>query len=101
MMSQNRQPKLELVQPTDVLGNVYDTLDQLHNAASSGEQQAFSGLNNAEMLKMLQEIIYMAQETIDEIENQRTWQQPVLRIIEPKAKRQEKVKCLGRDKRVT
>jgi len=97
MMSQNRQPELELVQPTDVLGNVYDMLDQLHNAASSGEQQTFSGLSNVEALKMLQEIVYMAQETIVEIEKQRTWQQPILRIIEPKAKRQEKVKCLGRD----
>lgn len=96
MMSQNRQPNYNIVQATAV-ENVYETLDQLHSAASFGNQETLSGMSNAETLKWLQEVIYMAQETIVEIENQQTWQQPILRIIESKNSEQEKVICLGHD----
>lgn len=96
MMSQNRQPNINIVQATAV-DHIYEVLDQLHTAASIGDQQALSGMNNAETLKWLHEVIYMAQETIVEIENQRAWQQPVLRIIESKNSEQEKVICLGHD----
>lgn len=69
------------------LAEVLDYIDELHSAASDGHSQGFTGMSDVEVLKYLSEIIYTAQETINEIDAQRARQralrarQPMLRIV--------------------
>ena len=63
---------------------LYDVLDTLHGAASDNALPAVTSMDNAELVDWLRELIYTAQETINEIEktaaNQRP--EPILRILE-------------------
>lgn len=78
---------LKLEQLSDVL----DLLDTLHTAASEGDEATFAHLDAREMMSYLQDIIYVAQQTINEIEtNKRTQTQPrqsFLRLVEKQEKK--------------
>ena len=70
------------------LDEVLDFIDMLHTVASDGDLPDFAGMYEAEMMNVLRDIIYTAQETIIELETTRTIkrqtrqrQQPVLRIV--------------------
>lgn len=69
------------------LTDVLEYVDALHTAASEGESTNFTGMNEAEMIDHLREIIYTAQEALIEIDAQRTVrfgqsaQRTVLRIV--------------------
>jgi hypothetical protein len=67
------------------LEDVLDYIDQLHSAASEGEDQSLKAMSEADVINYLREIIYTAQETLTEIEARRSHrtskQQPVLRIL--------------------
>ena len=71
------------IQLTDVL----EYVDALHTAASEGESQDFTGMNEAEMINHLREIIFTAQEALIEIDAQRALkfgapaQWPTLHIV--------------------
>ena len=83
-MSHNRTAHinlLDVMQTPDRLENLLATIDDLHSAASEGEMTGFTTLNNREVINLLREVIYTAQETIDELET-REQSQPVLRIVE-------------------
>ena len=56
------------IQLTDVL----EYVDALHSAASEGESEHFTGMNEAEVINHLRELIYTAQEALIEIDAQRT-----------------------------
>lgn len=58
------------VTETARLQAAYDILDELHTAASQGQVTRFAGMEEAEMLNWLRDVIYTAQETIAEIQRQ-------------------------------
>jgi arginine utilization protein RocB len=69
------------------LDDVLETIDQLHSAISEGSNQEFAHLNEQDLVSTLRELIYTAQETVQEIETRRAKrrknrkQQPMLRIV--------------------
>jgi hypothetical protein len=73
---------------TDVrLLDLLEVLDQLHSAASEGYLESLTRLGEPELLDVLREVMYTAQETIAEIEQNNSMQQadePALRVL-PKA----------------
>ena len=45
------------------LADMYDVLDQLHSAASEGQWQLMTTMSKRELLSLLNDLIYTAQET--------------------------------------
>lgn len=64
------------------LRDLMDALDELHTAASDGTLDQTTPLNEAELLGWLREVVYTAQETINEIEQQRSHCTPILRLLD-------------------
>jgi hypothetical protein len=63
---------------------VFEVFDDLHDAASEGQLQELTALDNRELVGWLRELVFTAQETISEIENRsaRTArQEPYLRLV--------------------
>jgi phage tail tape-measure protein len=60
--------QLELLYNGDRLGDLLELLDELHSAASENRLQTCTTLPENELLDLLKEVIYTAQETIEEIE---------------------------------
>lgn len=73
--------QLQLLYNDARLADLFQALDELHSAASEGQLQVVTGLNNAEMLGWLREFVYTAQETIAEIEGGDTNPQPSLMLV--------------------
>jgi hypothetical protein len=69
------------------LEDVLEYIDQLHTAASEGNSQSFTGMDEVETMNVLREVIYTAQEALVEMETlrarkrQRRAKQPVLRLV--------------------
>ena len=87
-MSQNRTVTQETLPmlDSDTLDNVLQYIDLLHTAVSEGDAQHLANLDELEMVNVLRDLIYTAQETITEIEVTRSQQQrkrpqPMLRIL--------------------
>jgi hypothetical protein len=68
-MGPTLQPNLQLLYNTARLSDVLVALDELHSAASDGNVRAVTPLSNAELMSWLYEVIYTAQETMNEIES--------------------------------
>lgn len=64
------------------LGDLLELLDQLHSAASEDDLKAITALTTQELLALLREIAYTAQETIDEVERNISASEFVLRLVE-------------------
>lgn len=81
-MGQIHQPDFEIIYNDARLAGLSQYLDELHSAASEGQLQAVTPLSDAELVGWLQEMIYTATETIQEIE-QRPAQNavPHLRLV--------------------
>lgn len=71
-MAQIHQPDFQIIYNDMRLAGLFQSLDELHNAASEGSLQSVTPLSNAELLGWLQELIYTAEETISEIREQET-----------------------------
>ncbi len=63
------------------LAEVLETLDELHSAVSEGQIERLTTMNKHELIAMLHEFVYTAQETIREIDTVRDVR-PALRIVE-------------------
>jgi hypothetical protein len=64
------------------LAMVHEALDDLHNAASEGEIELVTTLDNRELVNWLRELVFTAQETIVEIEKRSAYrQEPYLRLV--------------------
>lgn len=63
------------------MGNLMDTLDELHSAASEGRLQEVSTLTNAEMIGWLYELVYTATETMAEIQRSEVQGDTTLHIV--------------------
>lgn len=57
-----------LIYDGDCLGDLLEILDDLHTAASENKLHTFTTINKAELVGLLKDLIFTAQETIDEIE---------------------------------
>jgi hypothetical protein len=62
------------------LFTLVESLDELHNAASEGALDAVTPLSSAELRGWLLEVVYIAQQTIDEIEGHSA-DQPGLTLV--------------------
>lgn len=51
------------------LNVLLDTLDELHSAAAEHEAEAATGLTRHELMSLLQEVLYVAQETLKEVQS--------------------------------
>jgi hypothetical protein len=70
------------------LEEVLDFIDMLHTVASDGDLPNFAEMDEAELMNVLRDIVYTAQETISELESarakkrqKRQRKQPLLRIV--------------------
>jgi hypothetical protein len=88
MMSINRSEQTTVVLPcnTERLEDVLELLDELHTAATEGEAFSYAEMNRAELLDLLREIVFTAQETINEIHATKPQKMPVLRLVEKQSK---------------
>ncbi|HLV35094.1 MAG TPA: hypothetical protein VKY59_08280 [Spirillospora sp.] len=67
-MAQIHQPNFQIIYNGTRLAGLFQSLDELHTAASEGRLQTVTPLTEAELIGWLQELIYTAKETITEIE---------------------------------
>ncbi len=63
------------------MGNLMDTLDELHSAASEGRLQQVTTLTNAEMIGWLYELVYTATEAMAEIQRSEVRGDTTLHIV--------------------
>lgn len=69
------------------LAEILDLLDQIHNLASDEDGAAdFTDLSDGETISLLRDVIYTAQETINEIEARQNTQRPILHFVEKQEK---------------
>ncbi len=80
-MGQIHQLDFQVTDTDMQLAAIFDTLDDLHSAASEGALHAVTGLSNRELIGWLHELMYTAQETISEIEQRKGSPNPVLRLV--------------------
>ena len=74
-----KQPELKVLYTDTLLADLYQTLDEIHTAASEDQIASLTPLSEGELIGWLQDLVYTAQETIAEIEQHRP--NPVLRLI--------------------
>lgn len=81
-MGQTHQPNFQIIYNNNHLASLFRSLDELHTAASEGTLNNVTPLANAELVGWLQELIYTAEETIEEINTHQTKPSaPHLRIV--------------------
>lgn len=85
MMNHNRPELLNTaILPGNVerLNEVLDVLDELHEAVSEGNMTSFTDVNAGELENWLRDLVYTAQETLQEIQKTKMQRKPALRIVE-------------------
>lgn len=80
-MGPTLQPNLQLLYNDARLSALFDALDELHSAASDGNLHAVTTLSNAEMIAWLRDLMYTAQEAIEEIQAQNVDAAEGLRLV--------------------
>lgn len=81
-MAQIHQPNFQIVYNDAHLAGLFQSLDELHTAASEGYLATTTPLARSELVGWLQELIYVAEQTIVEIEDQEAITNPPhLRIV--------------------
>ncbi|MAS32588.1 MAG: hypothetical protein CL610_01190 [Anaerolineaceae bacterium] len=71
-MTQIHQPNFQIVYNNTRLAGLFQSLDELHTAASEGSLPSVTPLSDVELIGWLQELIYTAEETITEIQEHET-----------------------------
>lgn len=72
----------------DSLPDMLEVMEELHSAASEGELPRFTTLNTEEVVSLLEELVYVAQETLRELHKQSNRTQrsktntPMLRLVQ-------------------
>ncbi|MBZ0301986.1 MAG: hypothetical protein K8J31_19715 [Anaerolineae bacterium] len=69
-MAQIHQPNFQIIYNNTRLAGLFQSLDELHSAASEGRLRNVTALSDAELIGWLQELMYTAEETIAEIQAQ-------------------------------
>jgi hypothetical protein len=78
---QDNQHTLSFLHTLARLNDVLDTLDAVHNAASEQTLDTLNQRGSDELIARLQEIAYVANETITELQQAATYQAPALRVV--------------------
>lgn len=84
MMNLNKatQTQIQLLPRTNRLDVAYEAIDELHSAISDGSIETLSEFQSrAELLNWLRDVIYTAQETIEELESTECQPGSLLRVI--------------------
>ena len=80
-MGQTHQTKHDIRLSDARMAAMVEVFDNLHTAASEGQLEAMTTLNNRELVGWLRELMFTAQETISEIESTRMYGEPVIRLV--------------------
>ena len=80
-MGQTRQTNHDIRLSDARMAAMFEVFDNLHTAASEGQLEAMTTLNNRELVGWLRELMFTAQETISEIESTRIYGDPVIRLV--------------------
>ncbi|MCU0475157.1 MAG: hypothetical protein MUC99_03420 [Anaerolineae bacterium] len=72
----------------DVLPEALNLIDALHSAVSEGELARFTSLTSDEVKAALEELIYVAQETLKELQpscapTRKAAPKPILKLVQP------------------
>jgi len=51
------------------LAELFETMDQLHSAVSEGELETYTTLSKQDLVGLLKDVIYTAQETLSELDD--------------------------------
>lgn len=78
--------RLAVLYPCDSLPEIVDLIDQLHTAASEGQLPMTTTLPADEVADLLEELIYVAQEALNELrqrpaERTQRRREPILRLL--------------------
>jgi DNA-binding response OmpR family regulator len=76
------QPKPTEPKMASLLEDVLETLDELHTLASEGDAQTSTGMTRRELVSLLREMVFTAEETIRELQAQSSAQTPILRLVD-------------------
>ena len=71
MRNLNTETNLTILYNEKYLADLFDAVDELHNAASDNRLQDATTLNDRELVAWLKELAYTTQETIEEVERRR------------------------------
>ncbi|MCA9884386.1 MAG: hypothetical protein KC546_05580 [Anaerolineae bacterium] len=71
---------------THDLDCILDALDQLHNMITDDGMSRQADISDRETISLLRDVIYTAQETINEIEARQVTQMPILQLVEHQEK---------------
>ena len=80
-MGQTHQTNHDIRLSDARMAAMFEVFDNLHTAASEGQLEAMTTLNNRELVGWLRELMFTAQETISEIESTRIYGEPVIRLV--------------------
>jgi hypothetical protein len=80
-MGQTHQTNHDIRLSDARMAAVFEVFDDLHTAASEGQLEALTSLNNRELVGWLRELMFTAQETISEIEQGRLHREPIIRLV--------------------
>ena len=80
-MGQTHQTNPDIRLSDARMAAMIEVFDDLHTAASEGQLEAMTNLNNRELVGWLRELMFTAQETISEIESTRMYGEPVIRLV--------------------
>jgi hypothetical protein len=82
MMNLNKATQIQLLPRTNRLDVAYEAIDELHSTISEGSIENLSEFQSrSELLSWLRDVIYTAQETIEELENTEGQSRSMLRVI--------------------
>ena len=76
------RPNIQLLYTEARLVALFQTLDELHSAASEDRLNTVTTVSKVELVGWLNELVYTAEETIAEIEGRGGSEKPVLRLVE-------------------
>ncbi len=81
-MAQIHQPNFQIIYNDVRLAGLFQSLDELHTAVSEDRLRTVTPLTDTELIGWLQELIYVAEETLVEIQEQKARTiTPQLRLV--------------------
>ena len=80
-MAKILKPNIQLLITEARLVALFQTLDELHTAASEDRLNTLTTVSKVELVGWLYELVYTAQETIGEIEGRGGSEQPTLSLV--------------------
>lgn len=81
-LNQTPQTQIQLLPRNNRLDVAYETIDELHTAISEGQLDNLQGFESRlDLLNWLRDVVYTAQETIDELESIQPKSGSLLRVV--------------------